>query len=183
MFIPPLPLASIVDNLKSVLTGAGFNPQQFFAQCIAFTVLSLVLWKFAWKPVRTILEQRRTTIEEAMANAEKMKQKLAEAEAARLAILQKANEQATGIIAEAEKTAAIRGEQLAREATRQAEDIVKKAHEASVLDRDRLLAELKQHVGSLVVQTTEKVTGKVLTPDDQNRLNSETLRQLSATNN
>jgi F-type H+-transporting ATPase subunit b len=157
--------------------------QQFIAQCIAFTVLSIVLWKFAWKPVRTILEQRRTAIEESMANAEQIKKELADAEAARLKIIQKANEQAAAIIAEAEKSAAVRGEQRTQEAARQAEEIVKKAHEAAVLDRDRLLAELKRQVGALVIQTTEKVAGKVLTAEDQARLNAETQRQLSAPNN
>ena len=74
-------------------------------------------------------------------------------------------------------------EQRAKEATRQAEDIVKNAHEAAVLDRNRLMAELKTHLGELVIQTTQKVTGKVLNADDQSRLNSETLSQLDARNN
>jgi F-type H+-transporting ATPase subunit b len=183
MFIPTLPLASVVDNLETVGVQTGFTLQQFIAQCIAVTVLFVVLNQFAWKPVRTILEQRRKTIEDAMANAEKIKQELADAEATRLSIIQKANEQANHIIAEAEKSAAAIAEQRAKEATRQAEDIIKNAHEASVLDRNRLLEELKRHVGELVVQTTEKVTGKILTAEDQARLNTETLRQLGASHN
>ena len=178
-----LPLADIVQNLENAGEMTGWNTQQFFSQCFAVTVLFVVLYIFAWKPVRTILEQRRKTIEESMANAAQIKKELAEAESARLAVLQKANEQAHAIISDAEKAAGVRAEQLAREATRQAEDIVKKAHEAAILDRDRLLAELKHQVGALVVQTTAKVTGKVLSNDDQTRLNSETLQQLSATNN
>jgi F-type H+-transporting ATPase subunit b len=43
-----------------------------------------------------------------------------------------------------------------------------------------MLAELRREVGRLVVQTTAKVTGKVLTPDDQQRLVEETNRQLAA---
>jgi len=181
--MPNLPLASIIDNLQVVGTQTGFNLPQFFAQCIAFTILSVVLWMFAGKPVRTILEQRQKTIEEAMANAEKIKKELADAEATRLSIIQQANEKANGIIAEAEKSAAIVTEQRAKEATRQAEDILKNAREAAVLDRNRLMEELKTHIGELVIQTTEKVAGKVLTPDDQARLNTETLRQLGANNN
>ena len=183
IFMLTLPFANIIDNLQSVGTEVGFNLPQFFAQCIAFTILSVVLWIFAGKPVRTILEQRRQIIEDSLANADKIKQELAEAEATRLSIIQKAHEQANKIIADAEKSAAAVTEQRAREATRQAEDIIKNAHEASVLERNRLMAELKQHVGELVIQTTQKVTGKVLNADDQARLNSETLRQLGANNN
>jgi F-type H+-transporting ATPase subunit b len=174
-----LPLADIIDNFEEIGAQTGFTLPQFIGQCVAFTVLCLIVNHFAWKPVRTILEQRRKTIEDSLANAEKIKKELADAEATRLSIIQKANEQANHIIAEAEKSAAIVAEQRSKEATRQAEDIVKYA----MLDRHRLMEELKRHVGSLVIQTTEKVAGKVLTAQDQARLNEETIRQLTATNN
>jgi len=178
-----LPLANIIDNLQEAGSNTGWNSKQFFAQCFVITLLFIALNLLAWKPVRTVLEERRKKIEESMANAEKIKQQLADAEASRLSIIQKATEQATAIIAAAEKAAVARGEQRTQEAVRQAEEIIKKAHEAAVLNRDRLLAELKREVGALVIQTTEKVAGKVLTTDDQTRLNAETLRQLSADKN
>jgi F-type H+-transporting ATPase subunit b len=183
MFISHLPLANIIDNLQAAGTTTGWNTRQFIAQCIGITILFVVLNKFAWKPVQATLEERRSKIEQAMANADKIKKELADAEASRLSIIHQANDQANAIIADAEKAAATRGEQRTREATRQAEDIIKKAHEAAVLDRDRLLAELKREVGALVIQTTEKIAGKVLSADDQTRLNDETQRQLSASTN
>jgi F-type H+-transporting ATPase subunit b len=178
-----LPLANVIDNLRNVGTQTGFTVQQFIAQCIAVIVLFAVLQKFAWKKVLVVLDERRHAIELAMANADKIKQELSEAEATRLGIIQKANEQANALIAEAEKAAEVRGEQVTQEAARQAEEIIRKAHEAAVLERDRLMSELKQQVGALVIQTTEKVAGKVLTADDQARLNSETLQQLNAPSN
>jgi F-type H+-transporting ATPase subunit b len=183
MIITPLPFADIIQNFQDIGAKTGFTLPQFLAQCVAVTILFLFLQKFAWAPVRTMLEERRKIIADSMANADRIKKELADAEATRLGIIQKANEKATGIIAEAEKSAAIVTEQRAREATRQAEDIIKNAHEASLLDRNRLMAELKRHVGELVIQTTQKVTGKVLTADDQARLNTETLRQLGANQN
>ena len=44
----------------------------------------------------------------------------------------------------------------------------------------RNTAELKREVGRLVVETTAKVTGKVLTMDDQKKLADETSKQLAA---
>jgi F-type H+-transporting ATPase subunit b len=183
MFTSTLPLADIVSNLEDAGNLTGWNTQQFFSQCFAFAVLFTALYFLAGKKVRVVLEQRRSTIEKAMADAEQIKKALADAEASRLAIIQKANEQANAIIGEAEKSAVLRGEQRTQEAIRQAEEIVKKAREAAVLERDRLLAELKREIGTLVIQTTEKVAGKVLTADDQARLNTETQRQLGAPNN
>jgi F-type H+-transporting ATPase subunit b len=181
--MPTLPLANIIDNLENVGTQTGFTPQQFIAQIFAVCILFGVLQKFAWKPVLETLEKRRKLIEEGLANAEKIKGELADAEASRIKVIQKANEQANALIAEAQKSAAVLAERLAKEANTQAQEIIRKAHEAAVLDRDRLFAELKQQVGALVIQTTEKVAGKVLTADDQSRLNDETLRQLSAGQN
>jgi len=186
MLIPHLPFADLSDiqnNFEQVGLATGFTLQQFIAQCVAFLVLFTVAYVFGWKKVRVILEERRNTIEQSMANAERIKKELADAEASRLAIIQKANEQASLIIADAQKTAAVLGERKTQEAAAQAEDIIRKAHEAGVLDRNRLLADLKREVGALVVQTTEKVAGKALTPEDQSRLNSEAMRQIGASNN
>ncbi len=171
-------LNDIAGNFQNVGLQTGFTVQQFVAQCIAVTVLFLVLNQFAWKPVRAILEKRRVAIEESLANAERIKRELADAEKARLEILHKANEQANAIITQAHQAAATLAERGNTEASNQAAEIIRRAHEAAVLDRDRLMAELKRDIGSLVIQTTQKVTGKVLTNDDQNRLNDETLRQL-----
>jgi F-type H+-transporting ATPase subunit b len=141
------------------------------------------MYKFAWKKVLVILDERKKTIEQSLKNADEIKKQLADTESSRLAVLQKANEQANRIIGGAEKSAAAVTERRAQEATRQAEDIVKNAREAAVLERNQLMAELKTQIGALVIQTTEKVTGKVLLPADQVRLNDETLKQVKAQNN
>ena len=150
---------------------------------MAFTILLLLLNKLAWKPVVKMLDERRQIIADSIANADKIKSQLADAEASRLAIIQVANQKAAEMIAETEKTALVLTEQRSKEATRQAEDIIKNAREASVIERNRLMAELKSHLGELVIQTTQKVTGKVLTNDDLARLNTETVRQLEASKN
>jgi F-type H+-transporting ATPase subunit b len=48
------------------------------------------------------------------------------------------------------------------------------------VERARMLTDLRREVGRLVVNTTAKVAGKVLTPDDQQRLTDEANRQLAA---
>jgi F-type H+-transporting ATPase subunit b len=181
--MPQLLFADIIQNFQDIGTKTGFNPVQFLAQCVAVTILFVLLNKLAWKPVVKMLDERRQLIADSVTNADKIKKELADAEATRIAIIQKANEKANTIIADAEKSAIAAGEQRTKEATRQAEDIVKNAHEAAVLDRNRLMAELKTHLGELVIQTTQKVAGKVLTADDQARLNSETIRQVEASRN
>ena len=95
-------------------------------------------------------------------------------------ILAKANAEAQKVIDEARNSAGHLAERKQQEAIAAAEQIVAKAHEASAIEHERTMAQLKRELGRLVVDTTAKVTGKVLTPDDQRRLQEEATRTLSA---
>jgi len=47
------------------------------------------------------------------------------------------------------------------------------------LEQQQLRAELKRDVGRLIIDTTTKVTGKILNDDDQAKINEETSSQIS----
>ncbi len=126
------------------------------------------------------LEDRRQRIAQSLSNAEKIKQELAKAEAARDEILQKAGVQANQLIEEARAAAARVQEQETQKAVAAAEQIIAKAREAAAADHARMLAELKSEIGQLVVRTTAQVAGKVLTDADQRRLVEEANKQLAA---
>ncbi len=158
----------------------GLNWPHFLAQCISFAIVAGLLAKFAYKPVLTVLAERRQRIADGLANAEKIKQELARTTAMQQEVLEKANVQANKLIEEARAAAARVQEQETQKAIAQAEQIMSKAREAAVLERQKMLMELKREVVSLVVQTTSMVAGKVLTADDQQRLAEETRRQLAA---
>ena len=166
--------------MGETLTKLGIYWPKLIAQTINFGIVLFVLWKFAYRPVLAMLEQRREKIAEGMTNAEKIKNELAQTEVARQDILNKANTQANKLIEEARAAAARVQEQETQKAIAAAEQIITKAREAAAQDHERMLAELRREVGRLVVETTGRVTGKVLTPEDQNRLAEETSRQLAA---
>jgi F-type H+-transporting ATPase subunit b len=84
------------------------------------------------------------------------------------------------MIEETRASAKALGERQAQQAVAEAEQIIAKAREASILERDRLLAELRREVARLVIDTTSKVTGKVLTTEDQRRLSEEASREIAA---
>ena len=156
------------------------DPKLFFSQVLSFIIVAFLLVKFAYKPILAVLEQRRQQIAQAHLNAEKIKQQLAEAEQRHAEILAKANAEAQKMIEEARSSAAHLSERKQQEAIAAAEQIVVKAREASAIEHERTMTQLKRELGRLVVDTTAKVTGKVLTPDDQRRLQEEATRTLAA---
>jgi F-type H+-transporting ATPase subunit b len=179
-------LGSIGSDLASTAkeTGQrfGWDFPHFMAQVISFCIVTALLYKFAYKPILAVLEERRQRIAEGLANAEKIKQELANAQAKAQEILAQAGAQGNKMIEEARKSAAKTLEMESQKAIATANDIIAKAKLASEAELVRMKGELRKEVGRLVVNTTAKVTGKVLTADDQNRLAEETNRQLASSN-
>jgi F-type H+-transporting ATPase subunit b len=116
-----------------------------------------------------MLQDRRQLIAESLANADKVKAELARTETQRQEVMAQANAQATQFIEEARAAADVLLKKETKKAIAAAEEIIVKAHQAAAQDHARMLAELKQEVGRLVVQTTSAVTGKILTTEDQRR--------------
>ena len=150
------------------------------AQVISFGIVCVVLYKFAYRRILAMLEQRRQQIAQGIANAEKIKAELDRIEIQRKEAMVQANAQAAKFIEEARTAAARLQEEESQKAIASAEQIVNRAREAAAQEHDRMLAELKREVGRLVVQATTAVTGKVLTSEDQRRLAEETVRQVVA---
>lgn len=157
----------------TVLTQLGIDPAKFLAQLITFTIVLLILRKFAYGPILAMLQARREKIRESLENAEKVEKELAEAEITRKNILKEANEKANEIIAQANETAQVQVEQKIQAAVGEAERIVAKAKDAGRLETEKMKQAAREEIGSLVVATTAQVTGKVLTDEDQRRLNDE----------
>ncbi len=171
---------SIVDAAKGIGETFGWNPWLFLSQVISFVIVALALRRFAYKPILAVLEQRREQIAQAQLNAEKIKQQLAEAEQRHAEILAKANTEAQRMIDEARESSAHLAERKQQEAIVAAEQIITKARQTSAVEHERTMSELKRELGRLVIDTTAKVTGKVLTSDDQRRLQEEASRQLAS---
>ena len=157
----------------------GFNTQSLVSQIISILIVSILLQKFAFKPILAILEERRLRISEGLLNAEKIKTQLAESEVRYKEILSKANVEAQRVIDEALSTAGTLGEKERQRAISDAAQIIAKAREATAQEHSQMLGQLKRELGRLVIDTTSKVTGKVLTAEDQQRLTEESTRGVS----
>ena len=158
----------------------GISWPNLISQVVLFLVAYWVLSKYAFKRVVAMLEERRRRIEEGQINAEKIRQQLAEAQAKYEEILARANAEAQKLIEEVRVTGEHLADQKRQQAIAEAEEITNKANEAISMERDRVMVEMKRELGRLVVDTTAKVTGKVLTPEDEQRLHEETASQLAA---
>jgi F-type H+-transporting ATPase subunit b len=156
----------------------GLHTPYFIAQVINFFLVVFILKKFAFGPIQNMLNQRRMRIAEGEEKLKRIEKQLADSEATTAAAIAKANEEAVRLINEAKEGAHAFSEQKAQEAIAQAQQILTKAEAAAKADRDRLSSDLKREFGRLVAATTAQVTGKVLTADDQKRINEDALAKV-----
>lgn len=152
---------------------------KFLTTTVNFVIVLAILHRFAYKPLLQLLDERRDRIEKSLKDAEKIKEELARTEAARKETLDKAYAQAQRLIDEAKVSAGKVEEKKIQEATAQAGEIVRKAHASAVQDREKQFIELKKQIGGLVVDTTSRVVGKVITPEDERRLQEETAKAVN----
>jgi F-type H+-transporting ATPase subunit b len=166
-------------QVENITRTFGVDWSHLLAQVISFCIVCAILYRFAYRPVLTMLEERRQQIVQGLANAEKIKGELAQTEARRQQILTQANAEANRLIEEGHTAAARVQEQETKKAMTAAEQIIAKSREAAAQDYARMLVELKREIGRLVVHTTAAVTGKILTPEDQRRLAEETAKEVA----
>ena len=168
-----------MDQIQQLLNTFDVSWPSFLASLINFVILLIILHWFAYKPLLKMLEERRQRIADSMKQADQIKEELAKTQAAREEILIKANEAAQKMINEARNAAEKFRDQKLNEALQSAQETLRKAEVASHQEREKILSELRQEMVSLVIATTSKVAGKVLTETDQKRLADETLKELA----
>jgi F-type H+-transporting ATPase subunit b len=133
-----------------------------FWNTIAFLVLLIVLGKFAWKPMLKAIAERESGIEEALLRADKMKAEIAAMQNENEALLVKAREERASMIKDAKDTADKMVADAKDKAKQEYERIISDAQLAITQQKNAALTEVKNQVGSLVVEVAEKILRKEL---------------------
>jgi F-type H+-transporting ATPase subunit b len=133
-----------------------------FWNTIAFLILLVVLGKFAWKPMLKAIAERESGIEEALLRADKMKAEIAAMQNENEALLAKAREERAGMIKDAKETADKMVTDAKDKAKQEYERIISDAQVAITQQKNAALTEVKNQVGSLVVEVAEKILRKEL---------------------
>src|ERR671921_1844832 len=129
---------------------------------LAFLIVFFILKKFAWKPILNSLKERETTIADSLATAERVKAEMAQFKSENEALLAKAREERAQLLQEARDTK----EKIINEAKEQAKieanKIITDAQAAIEQQKMAALTDVKNQVGQLVIDVSEKVLRREL---------------------
>lgn len=133
-----------------------------FWSSVAFIVLLVVLGKFAWKPIMTAINEREQGIENALAKADQMKAEMATMQGETEALLQKAREERATLIKDAKEQSDKMIADAKEKAKSEYDRIVADAQLAINQQKNAALMDVKNQVGALVIEVTEKILKKEL---------------------
>ncbi|PSR14347.1 MAG: ATP synthase F0 subunit B [Bacteroidetes bacterium] len=139
------------------------DPGLIFWTALIFIVLWGVLGRMAFKPIQNALTKRDNDIQEALDEAKRAREEMANLQAENQKILAQAREERSKILKEAKETK----DQILKEAKEQARTearkIVVSAQQEIENQRQIAVTELKNQVGQMAITIAEKVLRKQLT--------------------
>ncbi|MGZ8538469.1 MAG: F0F1 ATP synthase subunit B [Flavisolibacter sp.] len=133
-----------------------------FWTLLAFLIVFFILRKFAWKPILASLDQREKTIADSLDTAERVKAEMAQLKSENEELLAKAREERGVMLKEARETKDRIINEAKEQAKVEANKIIIEAQQMINVQKMAALTELKNQVGKLVVEVTEKVLRREL---------------------
>ncbi|MBP6431600.1 MAG: F0F1 ATP synthase subunit B [Ferruginibacter sp.] len=129
---------------------------------LTFFVVMFVLGKYAWKPILKAVKTREDNIDNAISQAARVQAEMAQLKNDNEALLQKAREERATMLKEAKDTKDKMINEAKDVAKVEANKIIADAQAAINHQKMAALTDIKNQVGNLVVEVSEKVLRKEL---------------------
>lgn len=129
---------------------------------LAFLIVFFILKKLAWPAIIKGLREREQGIAESLASAQRVKEEMAAMKSENEALLAKAREERAQLLKEARETKDRIINEAKEQAKTEANKIVTEAQAAINAQKMAALTEVKNQVGKLVIEVSEKVLRKEL---------------------
>src|SRR5210317_358566 len=144
-----------------------FSIGLFFWQSMIFIGLLLLLRKYAWGPILNAVNERETSIKDALASAEAARAEMENLQSDNQRILKEARAEKEALLKEARNTRAELISTAKEEAQAEADKILTQAQEAIQKEKRDAINELREQVGSIAMDIAEKVLQKELESKDK----------------
>lgn len=140
-----------------LITALGLDYRILLAQFLNFGILLFVLWRFAYKPVFNILEERRTKIAKGLDDGEQAEKKLFEAQDDKKEIVALAKKEANEIIEEAKQKAEVRYQEIIDKSKADIKVIIDGEKEKIQTERNFAIKEIKKEAASMISSALAKI--------------------------
>jgi F-type H+-transporting ATPase subunit b len=159
------------------LEALGINLGYLVSQIVNFTLLAVLLYFVAYKPILRMLDERSARIKKGLDDAEQASRRAAEIEQEFEQRMAEARKEGQEIIAQATQMSEKARQEILETAREESRAQIEKAKEEIARERELAMADLRQQVADLSLSISEKVIGKTLDEERQRQLIANFLEQ------
>ncbi|MCL7451555.1 MAG: F0F1 ATP synthase subunit B [Anaerolineae bacterium] len=155
----------------------GINPGYLLSQIVNFTLLAVLLYFVAYKPILRMLDERSARIKKGLEDAESASRRAAEMEQEFERRVAEARREGQEIIAQATQVSEKARQEILDRAREESQALIQKAREEISRERDLAMTELRQEVADLSLTISERLVGATLDEQRQRQLIAEFLQE------
>ena len=138
----------------------GIDWRLLAAQAVNFGALFFILYRFAYRPILAMLDQRRAGISEGVRIREEAERKLRAAGEEREAMLKATEKESVALIAKAEEAGKARGAQMLGEAEKRKEDMMAEAKRRAEQEKRLLEEQFSREAEEMVRMAVARMAAK-----------------------
>lgn len=135
----------------------GFHWPSLVVYLVNFTILLVVLYKFAYKRILTMLDERSQKIADSLAEAEAVRQESSDARTQLEEQLAANRQEAQQMLEQARQVAENERQQIAEQARQEADSYLSNARIVIQQETDAAVQEVRQHFSELAITAAEKI--------------------------
>ena len=137
---------------------------------VSFAALIFILRRFAWKPILKSLHERESSIDEALNQANKAREEMANLKADNEILLKKAQEERNVILRDARKVKESIIEEARQKANEEANNIVENAKERIENEKKAAMTDLKNQIADISISIAKNILERELSKDKEQEI-------------
>ena len=141
-------------------------------------ILTLIVKKFLYKPVKKVMDSRRAAIDADYAQAKAAREQAEEDRLNYAAAMEAVKQTSDQIIADAARTAEHRGNEIISEAREKANDIRRQAEADALLEKKKAEDDMKREIADVSAQLTGKLLEREINAEDHRSLIDSFLQEI-----
>ena len=152
------------------LSVISVNIWQILISLVNLLILTLIIKKFLYKPVKKMVDARRAAIDDDYAQAKSAREAAKKNRLNYKAAMAAAQQTTDQMIAEASRTAEYRSNEIVAEARERASEIRRQAEADALLERKKAEDEMKHEIVNVSAQLTGKLLQREINEEDHRKL-------------
>ncbi len=166
------------NPINAVAGQFGINGQIFIAQLINFLIVLVILWRFAYKPIIKMLDERSEKIEKSIKQADQIEKRVADIENEKDEVITSAKKQAQEIIEKAHTQGQARQEEIISAAKKEVERIIEKGKIQLSEEKTAMMKELRKDIIDISLKAATRILQDQVDETKSKSLAEETVRKL-----